>query len=112
MNDIVGFLGTHQEIRELLLVMGTKSSAALVYDVCSMVKLDRLVLAVPDTELKKEVQKAVQRLRYETADYVPDAFRLASVVCGHLEKYLKKQMDEVEIGYLAMHIQRVAAELE
>ncbi len=71
MNDIVGFLGMHQEIRELLLVMGTKSGAALVYDVCSMVKLDRLVLAVPDTELKKEVQKALQRLRYETADYVP-----------------------------------------
>lgn len=40
----------------------------------------------------------------------PEAFRLASVVCGHLEKYLKKPLDEVEVGYLAMHIQRVSEE--
>ena len=40
----------------------------------------------------------------------PDAYRLASTVCGHLEKYLKKPLDEVEIGYLAMHIQRVSEE--
>ncbi len=57
-----------------------------------------------------------EKLKLDMNDYIseqfPDAFRLASVVCGHLEKYLKKQMDEVEIGYLAMHIQRVAAELE
>lgn len=57
-----------------------------------------------------------EKLKLDMNDYIseqfPDAFRLASIVCGHLEKYLKKQMDEVEIGYLAMHIQRVAAELE
>ena len=57
-----------------------------------------------------------EKLKLDMNDYIseqfPDAFRLASVVCGHLEKYLKKQMDEVESGYLAMHIQRVAAELE
>lgn len=46
------------------------------------------------------------------AEKFPDSFRLASVVCGHLEKYLKKKMDEVETGYLAMHIQRVLSELE
>ncbi len=57
-----------------------------------------------------------EKLKVDMNDYMseqfPDAFRLASVVCGHLEKYMKRQMDEVEIGYLAMHIQRVAAELE
>lgn len=40
------------------------------------------------------------------AEKFPDAFRLASIVCEHLEKYLKKPLDEVEVGYLAMHIQR------
>ena len=49
--------------------------------------------------------------RYMSEQF-PDAFQLASIVCRHLEKYLKKKMDEVEIGYLAMHIQRVLAELE
>lgn len=57
-----------------------------------------------------------EELKISMNDYMaekfPDAFRIASIVCGHLEHYLKKPMDEVEIGYLAMHIQRVAAELE
>ncbi len=57
-----------------------------------------------------------EKLKLDMNDYMseqfPDAFALASVVCGHLEKYLKQPMDDVEIGYLAMHIQRVSAELE
>lgn len=57
-----------------------------------------------------------EKLKVDMNDYMseqfPDAFQLANVVCGHLEKYMKRQMDEVEIGYLAMHIQRVVAELE
>ncbi len=57
-----------------------------------------------------------ETIKIDMNDYIaeqfPDAFRLASVVCGHLEKYLKKKMDIVETGYLAMHIQRVLAELE
>ena len=61
-------------------------------------------------------QRAVkgEKLKLNMNDYMsekfPDAFRLASIVCGHLEKYLKKPLDEVEIGYLAMHIQRVSEE--
>lgn len=55
-----------------------------------------------------------EKLKLNMNDYMsekfPDAFRLASIVCGHLEKYLKRAMDEVEIGYLAMHIQRVSEE--
>ena len=55
-----------------------------------------------------------EKLNLNMNDYLsvkyPEAFRLASVVCGHLEKYLKKPLDEVEVGYLAMHIQRVSEE--
>lgn len=55
-----------------------------------------------------------EKLKLNMNDYMsekfPDAFRLASIVCGHLEKYLKKPLDEVETGYLAMHIQRVSGE--
>ncbi len=57
-----------------------------------------------------------ERLRLDMNDYMsvkfPDEFRIASTVCGHLGKYLKKPLDPVEIGYLAMHIQRVSAEQE
>lgn len=57
-----------------------------------------------------------ERLRLDMNDYMatkfPDEFRMASTVCEHLEKHLKKPLDKVEIGYLAMHIQRVSAEQE
>ena len=57
-----------------------------------------------------------EKLKLDMNDYMsvkfPDEFRMASTVCGHLEKHLKKPLDPVEIGYLAMHIQRVSAEQE
>ncbi|MBS6397476.1 MAG: PRD domain-containing protein [Clostridiales bacterium] len=57
-----------------------------------------------------------EKLRLNMNDYMevkfPDAFRLAAEVCGHLERHLKKPLDEVEIGYLAMHIERVAADMK
>ena len=45
-------------------------------------------------------------------DYVqhnfPDAFELATTVCDHLSHALHKPLEELEIGYLAMHIERVS----
>ena len=53
-----------------------------------------------------------EKLKLNMNDYMfckfPDAYRLASVVCSHLENYLKKPLDEVEVGYLAMHLPRVS----
>ncbi len=55
-----------------------------------------------------------EKLKLDMNDYMsvkfPDEFRMAATVCGHLGTYLKKPLDDVEIGYLAMHIQRVSAE--
>lgn len=57
-----------------------------------------------------------EKLKLDMNDYMsvkfPDEFRMAATVCGHLGAYLKKTLDDVEIGYLAMHIQRVSAEQE
>ncbi len=57
-----------------------------------------------------------EKLKVDMNEYMlgqfPDAFRMAGVLCSHLEKYLKQPVDEVETGYLAMHIQRVLSELE
>lgn len=54
-----------------------------------------------------------ERLKLNMNDYMsvkfPEAFRLAQRVCGHLERYLRKNLEEAEIGYLAMHIERVAS---
>lgn len=57
-----------------------------------------------------------ERLKLNMNDYMsvkfPRSYQMAQAVCGYLEKSLKKPLDEVEIGYLAMHIERVAANEE
>ena len=40
----------------------------------------------------------------------PVSFAVAMVVCDYLSEYLKQQLPEIEIGYLAMHIERVLGE--
>ena len=57
-----------------------------------------------------------EKLKLNMNDYMstkfPEAYELASQVCTHLGNYLHKSLDEVEIGYLAMHIERVASQEE
>lgn len=57
-----------------------------------------------------------EKLKLNMNDYMstkfPEAYELAAQVCKHLETYLRKPLDESEIGYLAMHIERVAAQEE
>ena len=40
----------------------------------------------------------------------PKAYEIAEAVCGQIGKALNKDIDEVEIGYLALHVQRVLME--
>ncbi|MBU3874928.1 PRD domain-containing protein [Faecalicatena sp. AGMB00832] len=58
--------------------------------------------------LKKE------RIKLNMNDYMeikfPESFRTATTVCDEIGRSLKCTLDEVEIGYLAMHIERVAGD--
>ncbi|MCM1494618.1 MAG: PRD domain-containing protein [Bacteroides sp.] len=40
----------------------------------------------------------------------PKAYEIASTVCEHMGRALNKTLEDVEIGYLAMHVERVLAE--
>ena len=55
-----------------------------------------------------------EALKINMNDYMgikfPNAFQIAERVCKQVERNLKCKMNEVEIGYLAMHIERVANE--
>ena len=55
-----------------------------------------------------------EKLKVNMNDYMgikfPNAFRIAEKVCRQVERSLKCRLSEVEIGYLAMHIERVADE--
>lgn len=63
--------------------------------------------------VKYMVARALQGedLKLNMNDYMevkfPDSFSLAMTVCDHLSNNLKVQLKETEIGYLAMHIERV-----
>jgi transcriptional antiterminator len=57
-----------------------------------------------------------EKLKLNMNDYMsvkfPESFSIATTVCEHLSRFLKKPLDEVEIGYLAMHIERVAKDYQ
>lgn len=52
-----------------------------------------------------------ETIKLDMNDYIktqlPHAYEIASDTCKKLSKRLKKEFDDVEIGYLAMHIERV-----
>lgn len=52
-----------------------------------------------------------EKLKVNMNDYMeikfPEAYRAAQQICGEIEKNLRLPMYEVEIGYLAMHLERV-----
>lgn len=54
------------------------------------------------------------KLKINMNDYIetkfPKAFQTATTVCDHISCSLKCPLDEMEIGYLAMHIERVASD--
>lgn len=59
-----------------------------------------------------------EKLKLNMNDYMsvkfPKSYAMAEEICMHLQKQLRKAspLDEVEIGYLAMHIERVVMDKE
>ena len=55
-----------------------------------------------------------EQLKVNMNDYMgikfPQAFRTAKVICERVGKSMKCNLSEVEIGYLAMHIERVTSD--
>ena len=55
-----------------------------------------------------------EKLKLDMNPYIskqyPESFQIAATVCGHLGKHLKRELEEIEIGYLAIHIERVYTE--
>lgn len=55
-----------------------------------------------------------EKLKVNMNDYMgvkfPEAFQIAKTICDHVGKNLRCQLNEVEVGYLAMHIERVTSD--
>ena len=64
--------------------------------------------------IKFMVARALKKesLKVNMNDYVehhfPRSYELARIVCDNLSKALRVQLEEIEIGYLALHIERVS----
>ena len=62
------------------------------------------------------IARAIQgeKLKLNMNDYMsikfPRRYALAEQICREIEKTLHKTIEEVEIGYLAMHLERIASE--
>lgn len=52
-----------------------------------------------------------EELKLDMNEYIekqfPNSFQIANAVCHHLSQSLRIELPEIEIGYLAMHIERV-----
>ena len=55
-----------------------------------------------------------EKLKVNMNDYMrvkfPQAFEMAETVCRQIEHNLKCKLSDAEVGYLAMHIERVASD--
>ena len=55
-----------------------------------------------------------EKLKVNMNDYMrvkfPQAFEMAETVCRQIEYNLRCKLSDVEVGYLAMHIERVASD--
>ena len=55
-----------------------------------------------------------EKLKLDMNDYMevkfPKAFQIAEEICEELGRSIKRKLDDIEIGYLAMHIERVASD--
>lgn len=57
-----------------------------------------------------------EEIKLDMNEYIkgrfPKSFEIAEYICSNLEKDFKKEVSKVEVGYLAMHIERVFADEE
>lgn len=78
------------------------------------------VLSLSYNRLMNHVRNMVARamqgeeLKLNMNDYMsikfPQAFETAKYICGQVEQMLKYKLSDAEIGYLAMHIERVTSD--
>ena len=120
--DEIGYVALHiHSALEKESVSVSMQMARAVRDCVSVIEEQRgiriNVMSLSYNRLMNHVKYMVARvlkgesLKVNMNDYVqhnfPDAFELATTVCDHLSHALHKPLEELEIGYLAMHIERI-----
>lgn len=123
-SDEIGYIALHihsaidnQEVSQAMFI------AQAVRDCVSMVESETgktiNVMSFSYNRLMNHVKYMIARvlndekIKLNMNDYMsvkfPKEFEIATVICDKLGKNLKHPMDDAEIGYLAMHIERVTS---
>ena len=126
-DDEIGYVALHiHSALEKESVSVSMQMARAVRDCVSMIEEQRgihiNVMSLSYNRLMNHVKYMVARvlkgesLKVDMNDYVqhnfPESYELATTVCDHLSHALRKPLEELEIGYLAMHIERVSQDDE
>ncbi|WP_444147712.1 PRD domain-containing protein [Blautia stercoris] len=124
-DDEIGYVALHiHSALEKESVAVSMQMARAVRECISLIEAQRKihidVMSLSYNRLMNHVKFMVARalnkesLKVNMNDYVehnfPQSYELARIVCDHLSKALRVQLEEIEIGYLAMHIERVSKE--
>ena len=125
LDDEIGYVALHiHSALEKESVAVSMQMARAVRECISLIEAQRKihidVMSLSYNRLMNHIKFMVARalnkesLKVNMNDYVehnfPQSYDLARIVCDHLSKALRVQLEEIEIGYLAMHIERVSME--
>lgn len=78
MNNMMLYMETQSQIKEVLLVLGQKSNINLVTDMLYSIKLDKLCVCVPTSKLKKDLDELLEEIENVKKFCVPSKFEIIS----------------------------------
>lgn len=124
-DDEIGYVALHiHSALEKESVAVSMQMASAVRECISLIEEQRKihidVTSLSYNRLMNHVKFMVARalnkesLKVNMNEYVehnfPRSYELARIVCDHLSQALRVQLEEIEVGYLALHIERVSVE--
>lgn len=124
-DDEIGYVALHiHSALEKESVAVSMQMASAVRECVSLIEEQRKihidVTSLSYNRLMNHVKFMVARalnkesLKVNMNEYVehnfPLSYELARIVCDHLSQALRVQLEEIEVGYLALHIERVSVE--
>lgn len=105
--NISGAMQIASAVRECIMLIEKETGKTIDVQTLSYNRLMNHIKYMGARLLKKEALK-VNMNPYMEYQF-PRSFGIAAAVCDHLSEYFRERLPEIEIGYLAMHIERVLA---
>ena len=72
MNNLVSYLSSQPQIKEIILIMGPDSNEWLPYEICHSMQLDKLSIYVQEKELYRKLLLTLGRLKIEEREHLPE----------------------------------------